>query len=93
MIQVEEQVLVIPYLRKVTMVMQAPNGIHTILICWLPYGMQLGTGTFDLIPKIEYGDTTGKWGWLCEALYIYHIGENDNDYTWGKSFPVWLCDQ
>ena len=53
-----------------------------------PYGLQLGTGTFDLIPKIEYEDASGKWGWNYEALYIYHIGENDNDYTWGNYFEL-----
>ncbi len=74
---------------KVTMVMQAHNGTSNTQSDMLaPYGMQLGTGTFDLIPKIEYGDTTGKWGWLCEALYIYHIGENDNEYTWGNYFEL-----
>ena len=74
---------------KVTMVMQAPSGMSTPPNrMQAPYGMQLGTGTFDLIPKIEYADASGKWGWNCEALYIYHIGENDNDYTWGNYFEL-----
>lgn len=74
---------------KVTMVMRAPNGMaNPPNTMQAPYGMQLGTGTFDLIPKIEYKDISGKWGWNCEALYIYHIGENDNNYTWGDYFEL-----
>lgn len=73
----------------VTMEMHAPHGMsappNTMKA---PYGMQLGTGTLDLVPKIEYGDAAGKWGWICEAFYIYHIGENDNEYTWGDYFEL-----
>jgi hypothetical protein len=48
------------------------------------YPMQLGTGTWDLIPSLTYADSTDKFGWGFQASYRWHLGENDNDYTWGN---------
>ena len=49
-----------------------------------PYAMQLGSGTYDLIPSITYQDGSGVWTWGGQASYTYHTGENDNDYTLGN---------
>ena len=48
-----------------------------------PYMMQLGSGTYDLIPSVTYQTGAGDWTWGGQASYTYHIGENDNDYTVG----------
>jgi hypothetical protein len=74
---------------KVTMKMSARNGMSAPPNrIQAPYTMQLGTGTFDLIPKIRYADMAGSWSWSCEALYRWHLDENDNDYTWGNIFEA-----
>lgn len=53
-----------------------------------PYAMQLGTGTYDLIPFIQYITASGMWTYGGKAEYRYHIGENDNDYTWGDKLTL-----
>jgi len=53
-----------------------------------PYAMQLGTGTYDLIPSIQYVTMSGGWTYGGKAEYRYHIGENDNDYTWGNKLTL-----
>ncbi|MGD8885406.1 MAG: transporter [Gammaproteobacteria bacterium] len=53
-----------------------------------PYGMQLGTGTYDLIPAITYKASAGQWTYGGQAEYRLHLSENDNDYTWGDKLEV-----
>lgn len=53
-----------------------------------PYAMQLGTGTYDLIPSIQYTTQSGVWTYGGKGEYRYHIGENDNDYTWGDKLTL-----
>jgi len=48
------------------------------------YPMQLGSGTWDLIPSITYADSTDRFGWGFQANYRWRLGENDNDYTLGN---------
>ena len=48
------------------------------------YPMQLGTGTWDLIPSLTYTDSADKFGWGLQASYRWHLGTNDNGYTWGN---------
>ena len=52
----------------------------------LPYGMQLGSGTYDLLPGFTY---TGKNGhssdWGVKYQATKRIGENDEDYTLGDT--------
>jgi hypothetical protein len=52
------------------------------------YPMQLGSGTFDLIPGITYADSTDKFGWGFQASYLLRLGENDNDYSLGDIAEV-----
>lgn len=47
------------------------------------YPMQLGSGTYDLIPGITYSDFSDNLGWGFQASYVFRVGENDNDYTLG----------
>ena len=53
-----------------------------------PYAMQLGTGTYDLIPSISYIASANQWTYGGQAEYRYHIGENDNEYTWGNKLKL-----
>jgi len=58
----------------------------------LPYCMQLGSGTYDLLPGFTYTGNNGyssDWGVKYQA--IMRIGENDEDYTLGDThnFSVW----
>lgn len=57
------------------------------------YGMQLGTGTYDLVPSLTYMGSAGRVGW--GAQYNGRIAlENANDegYRWGDLHQVtaWL---
>lgn len=59
----------------------------------LPYPMQLGSGTFDLLPGITYLGQTEDWSWGAQGLAAIRVGENDNDYTLGDRFHLtgWLA--
>lgn len=68
----------------------APNGMTPRLR--MPYAMQLGTGTYDLLPGITYTGRDEKWGW--GAQYTAQIpleSENSEGYRWGDkhSLSVW----
>lgn len=54
----------------------------------LPYPMQLGSGTFDLLPGLTYLGQTDNWGWGGEALVTLRLGENGNDYTLGNRYHL-----
>lgn len=60
----------------------------TISDAQLPYPMQLGSGTYDLIPSITYQINRGQWDWGGQGTYTYRTGENDNDYTLGNRLEV-----
>lgn len=56
-----------------------PAGTNQIL----PYPMQLGSGTFDLLPALTYvgRDETHSWG--GQIAGTLRLGDNDRDYTLG----------
>jgi len=58
----------------------------------LPYPMQLGSGTYDLMPGITYLGHHHKYSWGTQAIATIRIGENDNDYALGDKFELtgWL---
>jgi hypothetical protein len=49
----------------------------------LPYGMQLGTGTYDLLPGVVYWGEQADWSWGMVAVGRIHLGENDEGYAFG----------
>lgn len=53
-----------------------------------PYGMQLGSGTHDLIPGISYADASGKINWKVDFDYTLRIGKNDSDYKRGNKLEL-----
>jgi len=61
----------------------------------LPYPMQLGSGTYDLMPGITYQGEGGDYSWGTQAIATIRTGENDNDYTLGDKIELsaWLQRQ
>lgn len=58
----------------------------------LPYPMQIGSGTWDLVPGITWlGQTRGDLSWGAQALGVIHLGTNNEGYTLGDSITgnVW----
>ncbi|MBZ6378144.1 alpha-amylase [Pacificimonas flava] len=51
----------------------------------LPYPMQLGSGTWDLLPGITYTDRTGPFGWGGQVKGTLRLGENDENYHLGDT--------
>lgn len=58
----------------------------------LPYPMQLGSGTLDLIGGVSYLAGQGPWGWGAQYRATLRTGENDEGYTLGDIHRVtaWL---
>ncbi len=52
----------------------------------LPYPMQLGSGTFDLVPGATYLGQKGPWSWGAQALGRIHLGYNSEGYRNGDRF-------
>ena len=49
----------------------------------LPYGMQLGSGTFDLKPGVTYSYRMDSWDFGAQASYTMRLNDNDQDYNQG----------
>ncbi|MEM7077289.1 MAG: transporter [Pseudomonadota bacterium] len=54
----------------------------------LPYPMQLGSGSFDLILGLTHSDGTGKWGWGGQWRSVVRGDDNDEDYRLGDEHTV-----
>jgi len=63
-----------------------PMGMRTKLR--LPYGMQLGSGTYDLLPGVTYQMYQGKWNVGAQYMATIRTGENDEDYTLGDEHKI-----
>ncbi|MDQ6982453.1 MAG: transporter [Mariprofundus sp.] len=50
----------------------------------LPYAMQLGSGTFDLIPSLTYQGSYDVWSWGLQASYVFRLNENSQNYALGN---------
>jgi len=58
----------------------------------LPYGMQLGSGTYDLLPGITYQTHQGKWNLGAQYAATIRTGsDNDEGYRLGDElkFTTW----
>lgn len=49
----------------------------------LPYPMQPGSGTVDLMPGATYLGQTSDWSWGVQGLATIRLGENERDYRLG----------
>lgn len=64
----------------------------------LPYPMQLGSGTLDLLPGVTYTYQEDTWSAGAQASGVVRLGRNDEDYSLGDRFAAtgwfaWLwCD-
>ncbi len=47
----------------------------------LPYPMQIGSGTYDLLPGITYLGKKASWRWGGHVEGTVRLGRNDNDYS------------
>ena len=54
----------------------------------LPYPMQIGSGTFDLLPGITYLGQSDKGSWGAQALTTLRLGKNDNGYRLGNKYQL-----
>lgn len=54
----------------------------------LPYGMQLGSGTYDLLPGFTYAAQYDRFSWGAQATATIRLSENDRDYTLGNRYQV-----
>lgn len=54
----------------------------------LPYAMQPGSGTFDLLPGLTYRGRAGAYSWGGKASAVLRIGDNDANYTFGDRYRV-----
>lgn len=51
-----------------------------------PFPMQLGTGTYDLLPSLTYlNQPSDLWSWGAQANGRIHLGENNQGYSYGDS--------
>ncbi len=57
----------------------------------LPYAMQMGSGTWDLLPSLTYVGQAGDFGWGGQYTANVRTGENSEGYTLGDkhAFTGW----
>lgn len=57
----------------------------------LPYPMQIGSGTWDLMPGATYTARNADWSWGGQVGAVIRLSENDRDYTFGDIYQasVW----
>lgn len=65
-----------------------PMGLNTPL----PYPMQLGSGTYDLMPGFTYTGKSDGYFWGAQAIGTIRLGDNDNDYSLGDRLDatMWI---
>ena len=58
----------------------------------LPYPMQLGSGSTDLITGLTYASDHGRWGWGGQWRSVLRLQDNDEDYRLGDEHRLqgWL---
>ena len=54
----------------------------------LPYPMQLGSGTFDLMPGLTYAGHAGRFGWGAQYIGTVRLGRNDEGYSLGDQHQM-----
>ena len=66
----------------------APTGANPVLR--MPYAMQLGTGTYDLLPGLTWnGNDGGKWSWGAQYNAEVRLeNKNDEGYAWGDKHQL-----
>jgi hypothetical protein len=59
----------------------------------LPYPMQLGSGTYDVLPGLTYVRRFASGSWGSQVSGTIRTGENDRDYTLGDraALTAWVA--
>lgn len=53
-----------------------------------PYPMQIGSGTYDLLPGISYSGAYNDWSWGGQLNTTLRLGENNQGYTLGNRYQL-----
>jgi hypothetical protein len=53
-----------------------------------PYGMQLGSGTWDFLPALTFLGQTDNYSWGAQVGGALRMGDNDRDYSLGNRFDA-----
>ena len=58
----------------------------------LAYPLQLGSGSYGLVPGLTYTGLSSGWGWGAQAMAAIPLNENKHDYTLGNRYDLqgWL---
>ncbi|MBF0275697.1 MAG: transporter [Nitrospinae bacterium] len=54
----------------------------------LPYGMQLGSGTFDPTIGLLFQSSASPYWWGINGMYTTHLYKNNRDYSLGDEFRL-----
>jgi len=54
----------------------------------LPYPMQLGSGTWDLLPGITYAGQSDHWSWGAQSNFVLRPGRNEVGYALGNEYEM-----
>lgn len=54
----------------------------------LPYPMQLGSGTWDLLPGLTYNGQSENWSWGAQTLMTLRPGRNKVGYSLGNRYEI-----
>lgn len=54
----------------------------------LEYLMQLGSGTYDLMPGLTYLGDAGSWSWGAQTIETVRLGRNDHGYRFGNEYRI-----
>ena len=52
------------------------------------YSLQLGSGTWDLLPGLTYLGESDLWSWGAQVLGTVRLDENDHDYRLGNRYRL-----
>ncbi len=54
----------------------------------LGYPMQLGSGSYSLMPGVTYTGLSNGWGWGAQAKASFQLNENKHDYQLGNRYDL-----
>jgi hypothetical protein len=54
----------------------------------LAYPMQMGSGTYDLLPGVSYSAFTNNWSWGGQFNGTFRLGRNNSGYTLGDVYNI-----
>jgi hypothetical protein len=54
----------------------------------VPYPMQLGSGTYDLVSGLTYASDRDVWGWGAQLGAVTRLGDNGENYTLGNEYHL-----